>query len=94
VVRSILDAAKPLTLDIAGTQVTVAVTRDPPLPWPEQGLPGVEPRAGFLAAVRAECSWPGGKVTLPVDCMQSSSRGYEGDVCLRVASHVARVGWS
>jgi hypothetical protein len=85
VVRSILDAAMPLTLEVGGTQVSVVVNREQAPPWPERGFTDVVPHPLLPAAVRAECTWPGGRETLIVDCMRSRHGGYDGDVCLRVA---------
>ncbi len=86
VVRSILDAAKPLTLRIAGTEVNVVVKRDPAPPWPEGGIEDVASEATLPAPVQAECAWPGGHVTLTVDCFPSrAGRRYRDDVCLRVS---------
>jgi hypothetical protein len=85
VVRSILDAAKPLTLKVGGTQVAVAVSREPATPWPERAFTEVTPHAFLPAPVRTECTWPGGRETLVLDCMRSRHGGYDGDVCLRVA---------
>src|SRR4051812_7456975 len=86
VVRSILDGARPLALKVAGTEVSVAVSREAGPPWPEGGVDGVVPEVAMLAPVRAECIWPGGKVTLFVDCLRSRAAAYRGDVCLRVAT--------
>ncbi len=86
VVERILDAAEPLTLDVAGTRVAVGISRDTAPPWPDGGFPGVAPRESLPAPVRASCTWPGGQVTLIVDCLRSRASGYRGDACLRVSS--------
>lgn len=85
VVSSVLDAAKNLTLQVAGKPVTVVVKREPAPPWPEAGIDGVSPQPSLPAPVCAECTWPGGRVTLIVDSLRSYGRRYQGSICFRVA---------
>jgi hypothetical protein len=91
VVRSILDAARPATVQVAGTQVSITVTRDPAPPWPEVGLPGVAPQPTLPAPIRAECTWPGGKATLFVEVARETVVKYVGDVCLAVFTDSRRL---
>ncbi|HEX8703061.1 MAG TPA: AAA family ATPase [Myxococcaceae bacterium] len=71
VIRSILDAAQELTLDVEGKPVHVKVERLPPPPWPTlrpegQTLLNEAMHGPWPQAVQAECTWPGGSRTLLV----------------------------
>lgn len=85
-VESILGAAHPFTLSVAGVAVTVTVTRASPTAWPVDGVDGVAPRPAMAAPVLAECVWPGGKVVLTLDYYFDTAAKYRGSVCLRVTS--------
>jgi hypothetical protein len=83
-VRDILEAARPLTLQIGGTTVNVTVSRDAPAPWPERALAGVTPVQTLPPSVRADCTWPGGKVTLTADLSWETIPKYADNVCLAI----------
>lgn len=82
--RDILDAARPLTLQIGATMVNVEVFREAAEPWPERGLKGVSSCAEVPASVRADCTWPGGKVSLSVDLTWETIPKYADDICLAI----------
>jgi hypothetical protein len=69
-IRSILDAARPLEIEVAGVKVTCAVSRDPAPPWPENGIQGLEGDADgpWPAPVVVHCAWEGGRCSLVVEC--------------------------
>lgn len=69
-IRSILEAAHPLDLDVAGAKVTCTVSREPEQPWPSAPVEGVrqEVDGPWPASVRVAASWEGGQCTLELQC--------------------------
>ncbi len=93
VVRSILDAAHPATLDVAGTLVTTVVSRDPPAASHEPRFNGSVAQAVLPAPVRAACAWDGGNVTLVFSVVRETVPRYQGDVCLGVHTGTCCILW-
>lgn len=98
-VRSILDAARPMNLTVEGAAVEVQVERLPSAPWPPYRLEGLdEATDGPLPrAVRATCSWEGGRTELLVSADWWRTKGrYRHLVGLRAAvvSTSQEIVWS
>src|SRR5262245_48087196 len=69
-VQNILDAAKPLDLEVAGKAVTCSVSRVAAEAWPTGGIQGLDrPDDGkWPAAVDVTCRWEGGGCVLRIQC--------------------------
>ncbi len=69
VVRTLLDAARDLRLDVEGTPVSVKLERLPPAPWPDLRPAGQElldeaTDGPWPRGVQAQCTWEGGSRTI------------------------------
>lgn len=91
--KALLEAARPIEVTIEGVTIHVAPQREPPVAWPTlpQGhpIPGLDgDRDGpWPAAVRLECSWAGGRLTLVARwSLWRASPRYRGQVALEVAT--------
>ena len=75
-IESILDAAAPMDVDVAGTRVSVAVARGQASPWPMIEVPGCPPpESGLLPApVDLACTWNDGKCTLRAQVATAGTR--------------------
>lgn len=85
--RTILEGARPFDLTVAGVNVTCAVSRAAPRPWPEKGVQGLESASDgpWPDAVDVECRWADGRVWLQVqaDHVKRNDR-YRHNVGIRV----------
>jgi MoxR-like ATPase len=65
-IRSILEAAAPLTLTVEGARVTVDVTKLPPRSWPAEAELGLDEAADgpWPSPVELGCRWEGGRARL------------------------------
>ncbi|KYG08972.1 hypothetical protein BE21_20525 [Sorangium cellulosum] len=91
--RALLGAARPLDVEIEGVTIHVAPQREPPMAWPAlpdgRPIPGLdEQRDGpWPSAVRLDCSWKGGHVTLVARWSTwRAHRRYHGQLALEVAT--------
>ncbi|WP_437723876.1 AAA family ATPase [Sorangium sp. So ce861] len=91
--RALLGAARPLDVEIEGVTIHVAPQHEPPIAWPAlpdgRPLPGLdEQRDGpWPSAVRLDCSWKGGHVTLVARWSTwRAHRRYHGQLALEVAT--------
>ena len=83
VVRSILDAAKPGSLKVNGTNVTWSVSRGPEETWPSQELPGLAQSDGpWPRSVEVACLWEGGRCVIKVVCRAAPMAKYKGQVSI------------
>ncbi|WP_437622011.1 AAA family ATPase [Sorangium sp. So ce1151] len=91
--RAVLDAARPLDVEIEGVTIHVVPQREAPIAWPAlpygKPIPGLdEQRHGpWPSAVRLDCSWKGGHVTLVArwSTWRANPR-YHGQLALEVAT--------
>ncbi len=86
--RSMLDAAKPFEVEVAGKKVNCAVARRAPESWPDRELAGLDRAVDgptWPGAVDVECNWPAGRTTLRVLVSHWRSTGrYRHQVGVRV----------
>src|SRR5690242_9492820 len=86
-VRAILDGARPVTIEVAGTKVACGVTRAEQPAWPEYELRDLDPTAasaGWPRPVRVACKWDGGQCELEVACEFWRKTRYDGLIGLGV----------
>lgn len=85
-VRSVLDAAHPFELEVAGTKVSCEVTRGPSMPWPVGGVRGLDEIADapVPAGLDVSCRWDGGQCKLTVTCAFAKSKKRDGNVGIAV----------
>lgn len=85
-VRAILNAARSIDSEIAGKRVTVTVARGEAVPWPADGVRGLDPAldGSWPAPVDLDCTWAGGHCVLRADCGHWPSGRYQHQVGLRV----------
>jgi 5-methylcytosine-specific restriction protein B len=76
-IRSILEAASPLTLTVEGTEIEVLISPLPAAPWPAGGVPGLVPSADgpWPAPLRLDCRWEGGRAGLVVSAALGRGNG-------------------
>lgn len=67
-IRSILGAAAPGVLDVEGQRIKLHVEPATPLPWPAEGLKGLDQATDgpLPAPLRVTCTWEGGSTVLLV----------------------------
>lgn len=70
VVRDVLEAARPDTVDVGGKAVSYALKSGPTEPWPDATLAGLDKAAvgAWPKALDVDCTWEGGRCTLRIEC--------------------------
>jgi energy-coupling factor transporter ATP-binding protein EcfA2 len=101
--KALLGSASPLDVVIEGVTIHVVPQREPPAAWPSlpqgQPIPGLDEKSDgpWPSAVRLDCSWEGGRVTLVLrwSFWRASAR-YRGQLALEVvtAARNRQVVWS
>jgi energy-coupling factor transporter ATP-binding protein EcfA2 len=103
VAKALFEGARPLDMGIEGVTIHVVPKREPPIAWPTlpqgQPIPGLEESQDgpWPAAVRLDCSWPGGRVVLVARwSLWRASARYRGQIGLEVVtvSRNRQVVWS
>ncbi|MBZ0118621.1 MAG: AAA family ATPase [Sandaracinaceae bacterium] len=84
-VRSILDAAHPLEVDVGGKTVSVQVERGLAGAWPENLIALDEASDGpWPRPVELRCAWEGGSVALRMEARRANTVRHSGTVGVRV----------
>ncbi|MFP2896490.1 AAA family ATPase [Corallococcus sp. 4LFB] len=86
-VRSILDAAEPFEVDLAGTRFKVEPQRLSPGPWPASQSSGLDEKSDgpWPQPLQLDCSWATGRTRLIVSAKPGSGDRYQGHVSLVVS---------
>src|SRR5262245_9037895 len=87
-VRKLLDAARPVEVDVAGVRVTCAASRTQSRAWPANGVTGLDEEADgpWPQEVNFECTWPGGKCSIVARAQYVRAQGrYRHHVALELS---------
>jgi hypothetical protein len=84
--KAILAAAQPLTLQVAGKQVTCSVAKLPAPEWPDIELPGLASGQDgpWPSPANIDCSWQGGSAMLRLSADHWTRTTYRGLIGLRL----------
>lgn len=99
IIRSILEAARPLQLDVAGKAVAVAVETLPAQEWPRERMVGLsEAEDGpWPSAQRLTCSWEGGTVQMDLVAdfwkVNDAARKHHTAIKIGLVSHRRELVW-
>lgn len=78
--RAVLSAAKPTTLNVGETVVSVACRQEPAVSWPEPAPPGLAQEGGseWPRVVELQATWNGGREVLRLGCRPARGARYRG----------------